>query len=131
MNIGGYRTNSDNGNRGVIAQHDEQTIITMEQRSFKMANHPKLQIYQGIIQYLLDSTGYDLKNIAALSNATIKNIRTIYHGDEVPLNFSSSEKHLVQLYQMILDLNAKQRGSLKNLTKEIQNNNIYRSEQNG
>ena len=45
-----------------------------------MTKHAKLQIYQGIIQYLLDSTDYDLKNIAVLSNASIKMIRTIYDG---------------------------------------------------
>lgn len=91
----------------------------------------KLQIYQGIIQYLLDSTGYDLKNIAALSNSTIKSIRSIYHGNEIPPNFSSSEKHLIQLYQMILELNFKQVVNLKCITKKAQNNNVYRSEQNG
>lgn len=88
-----------------------------------MTNHPKLQIYQGIIQYLLDSTGYDLENIAALSNATIKSIRTIYLGDKVPPNFSSSEKHLVQLYQMILELNTKQETNLRHLAKGIKHEN--------
>ncbi|RUQ78141.1 hypothetical protein [Legionella septentrionalis] len=88
-----------------------------------MTNYPKLQIYQGIIQYLLDSTGYDLKNIAALSNTTIKSIRTIYKGDKIPPNFSSSEKHLVQLYQMILELNTKKGTNLKHLTKETKYEN--------
>ncbi|KTD21508.1 hypothetical protein [Legionella londiniensis] len=83
----------------------------------------KLQIYQGIIQYLLDSTGYDLTNIATLSNSTIKNIRTIYQGNEIPPNFSSSEKHLVQLYQMILELNTKKGTNLKHLTKETKYEN--------
>lgn len=92
-----------------------------------MTIHPKLQIYQGIIQYLLSSTGYDIKNIASLSNASIKNIRAIYQGHEMPANFSSSEKQLVQLYQMVLELNSKQRGSLHFLAKGNQADNNYRS----
>ncbi|HAT1811088.1 TPA: hypothetical protein I8Y95_000564 [Legionella pneumophila] len=92
-----------------------------------MTNHPKLQIYQGIIQYLLDSTGYDIKNIAALSNASIKSIRTIYEGIGMPANFASSEKQLVQLYQMILELNTKQRSGLQFLAKGDQAINNYRS----
>ena len=92
-----------------------------------MTYHPKLQIYQGIIQYLLDSTAYDLKNIAALSNASIKNIRTIYHGNEVPPNFSASEKHLVQLYQMILELNHKQGTNLSHLVKGTKHENTQYS----
>ncbi|GGI82739.1 hypothetical protein [Legionella impletisoli] len=92
-----------------------------------MKNYPKLQIYQGIIQYLLDSTGYDLKNIAALSNATIKNIRSIYHGNELPPSFSSSEKHLVQLYQMVIELNTKKGTNLKHLAKETKYENTQHS----
>ncbi|HDU8201786.1 hypothetical protein O6D28_09295 [Legionella pneumophila] len=92
-----------------------------------MTNHPKLQIYQGIIQYLLDSTGYDIKNIAALSNASIKSIRTIYEGIGMPANFAASEKQLVQLYQMILELNTKQRSGLQFLAKGDQAINNYRS----
>ncbi|KTD32703.1 hypothetical protein [Legionella israelensis] len=92
-----------------------------------MTSRSKLQIYQGIIQYIVDSTGYDLKNIAVLSNATIKNIRTIYLGDEIPPNFSSSEKHLVQLYQMILELNAKQGTDLRHFAKGIKHENTQHS----
>jgi hypothetical protein len=89
--------------------------------------HYKVQIYQGIIQYLLQSTDYDLKNIAALSNTSIKNIRSIYQGNELPLNFTSSEKHLVQLYQMILELNLKQGTHLSCLTKGRRHENIQHS----
>ncbi|HCJ4394787.1 TPA: hypothetical protein ACHYN4_000363 [Legionella pneumophila] len=96
-----------------------------------MINHPKLQIYQGIIQYLLDSTGYDIKNIAALSNASIKSIRTIYQGIGMPANFASSEKHLVQLYQMILELDNQQQGCLRFLAKRNHENGNYRSNQHG
>ncbi|HIF0226180.1 hypothetical protein SC979_10005 [Legionella pneumophila serogroup 1] len=63
----------------------------------------KLQIYKGIIQYILESTNYSLKNIADLSNSSIKNIRTIYCDNFVPHNFSS-EMQLVRLYQMILEV---------------------------
>lgn len=92
-----------------------------------MTNQCKVQIYQGIIQYLLESTDYDLKNIAALSNASIKNIRSIYQGNELPPNFTSSEKHLVQLYQMIIGLNIKQGHSLSYLTKGKRHENIQHS----
>ncbi len=73
-------------------------------RGLRMAINSKLQINQGIIRYILDSTGCDLNDIAALSNATIKSILSIYHGDGIPPNFFSSEKHLARLYQMVLDL---------------------------
>jgi hypothetical protein len=99
----------------------------MDTWSFNMTKHAKLQIYQGIIQYLLDSTDYDLKNIAVLSNASIKMIRTIYDGHELPPNFTSSEKHLVQLYQMILELNLKQENNLSYLTKGNRHENIQHS----
>lgn len=96
---------------------------TMDFRSLCMITNPKLQIYQGIIQYLLDSTNYDLKNIAALSNMTIKGIRSIYDGKEIPPNFSSSEKHLVQLFQMILELNTRQGSNLRHFAKGIKYEN--------
>jgi hypothetical protein len=43
-----------------------------------------------------------LKRIASLSHSTIANIRAIYHYEEMPLNFNE-ERHLVQLYQIILE----------------------------
>jgi hypothetical protein len=70
-----------------------------------MKENSKLQIYKGIIQYLLDSTSYTLKNIADLTNSSIKNIRTIHFEDKVPHHFSSSELNLVKIYHMILELN--------------------------
>ncbi|HAT8648909.1 TPA: hypothetical protein JA989_12265 [Legionella pneumophila] len=63
----------------------------------------KLQIYKGIIQYILESTNYSLENIADLSNSSIKNIRTIYCDNYMPSNFSS-EMQLVRLYQMIMEI---------------------------
>lgn len=71
-----------------------------------MDNNSKLQIYKGIIQYLLDSTNYTLKNIAELCNTSIKSIHTIYLDNFIPHNFSS-EKELVKLYQMILEVHSK------------------------
>jgi hypothetical protein len=66
-------------------------------------SNSKVLIYKGIIQYLLESTRYTLKNIADLSDTSIKNIRSIYCDDQMPSNFSS-ELHLVKLYQLILEL---------------------------
>lgn len=43
-----------------------------------MENNSKLLIYKGIIQYLLDETGYTLKHIADLSSSHINNLRSIY-----------------------------------------------------
>jgi hypothetical protein len=67
---------------------------------------PKLQIYKGMIQYLLESTDYSLKNIADLSNSSINNIRLIYCDNQLPSYFPS-EYQLVDLYLMILEINNK------------------------
>jgi hypothetical protein len=72
-----------------------------------MENHSKLQIYKGIIQYLLESTNYNLKNIAELTNSSIEHIRSIYCQNMVPVDFLS-ESQLVKLYQIILDIHPKQ-----------------------
>ena len=73
-----------------------------------MENNSKLKIYKGIIQYILESTNYTLKNIADLSNSSIKNISAIYSENFVPHNFSS-EMQLVRLYQMILEINSREK----------------------
>jgi len=64
----------------------------------------KLQIYKGIIRYILDSTHYTLKNIADLSGTALDNIRAIYCHDSAPSNFKS-EVQLLKLYQIVLELN--------------------------
>ena len=69
-----------------------------------MHHHSKLQIYKGIIKYLLDSTNYTIKNIAEVTNSSVKNIRTIYCEDQIPAHFS--EINLVKLYHMMLELNS-------------------------
>ena len=67
-----------------------------------MEQNSKLQIYKGMIQYLMKSTNYTLKNIADLTDTSIKNIRSIYLGNLLPPYFSS-ELQLIKLYQMILE----------------------------
>jgi len=69
-----------------------------------MQQNPKVQIYQGMIQYLLESTQYSLKNIADLSNSSMKNIRSIHCDGLIPSGFAS-ELDLVKLFQMILEVN--------------------------
>jgi hypothetical protein len=77
-----------------------------------MHHHSKLQIYKGIIQYLLDSTNYTIKNIAEVTNSSVKNIRAIYYEDKIPAHFS--EINLVKLYHMILELNPNGSNDLRN-----------------
>ena len=72
-----------------------------------MENNSKLLIYKGIIQYLLDSTNYSIKNIADLTNSSIKAIRTIYEHSSIPDNFIS-EIQLVKLYHMVLEIHSNQ-----------------------
>ncbi|KTD20142.1 hypothetical protein [Legionella londiniensis] len=68
-----------------------------------MDHHSKLDIYKGMIQYILDSTHYTLKNIADLSGASIENIRAIYCHNAIPSSFKS-EMQLMKLYQIILEI---------------------------
>lgn len=71
-----------------------------------MKDSSKLQIYRGIIQYLLESTNYTLKNIADLSGASIVNIRSIYLDNHIPSTFTS-ELALIKVFLVIfqIDLN--------------------------
>ena len=95
----------------------------MESWSLQMKNQQKLQIYQGIIRYILNSTHCTLKDIAHLSNASIQSIRSIYHDHQMPSNFYSSEKQLVQLYEMILELKIQEGTHLKNINQDDQHEN--------
>lgn len=72
-----------------------------------MENCLKKQIYKAIIGYLLESTDYELRHIADLSNASEKNIYSIYYDDFIPPNFKS-ELQLVKLFSIILDIHHKQ-----------------------
>jgi hypothetical protein len=69
-----------------------------------MEGNFKLKIYKGIIEYLLQSTRYTLKNIADLSNASIDSIRAIYCHNVLPREFKS-EVQLIKLYQIVLEMN--------------------------
>ena len=69
-----------------------------------MQQNTKVQIYQGMIQYLLESTHYTLKNIADLSHSSMKNIRSIHCDGLIPPVFAS-ELQLVKFYQMVLEVN--------------------------
>jgi len=55
-----------------------------------------------MIQFLLENTNYSLKSIAKLSDSTIKEIRSIYTYNEMPVNFKSELK-LVRLFHVILE----------------------------
>ncbi len=71
-------------------------------------DHPsKLNIYKGMIQYILDSTNYTLKHIAQLSHSSLDSIRAIYCHDHLPSGFKS-EVQLLKLYQVVLEVNMNQ-----------------------
>lgn len=69
-----------------------------------MDHYSKLNIYKGMIQYILDSTHYTLRNIADLSGSPLDYIRTIYCHNAVPSSFKS-EVQLIKLYQIVLEIN--------------------------
>ena len=66
----------------------------------------KLQIYQGIILYLLESTHYNLKNIAEFTDSPITHIQALYRGEKLSLHCSSEHK-LMQMYQIVLGIQNK------------------------
>ncbi|HAT8958786.1 TPA: hypothetical protein JBA90_14095 [Legionella pneumophila subsp. pneumophila] len=78
-----------------------------------MEHHSKLNIYKGMIQYILDSTHYTLKNIAQLSHSSLDAIRMIYCHNALPGSFNS-EIELMKLYQIILEINEKRQHSTIN-----------------
>ncbi len=85
-----------------------------------METNSKLQIYKGIIQYLLESTNYNLKHIADLSDSSIKNICSIYFDELIPSTFLS-EAQLVKLYQVIIEIqgNNKQKTFVREYIKQF------------
>lgn len=85
-----------------------------------MENNYKLHIYKGMIQYLLESTNYTMKNIAEFSNASIKNVTSIYYDDLIPPTFVS-ELQLAKLYLIILEININENGYPRPFTQR----NIY------
>lgn len=70
-----------------------------------MDKQVKLNIYKGMIQYIINSTHYTLKNIADLSDTHIDNIRAIYCHNAVPNGFKS-EIQLMKLYQIVLEISS-------------------------
>jgi hypothetical protein len=81
-----------------------------------MEQHSKLQIYKGMIHYLLETTDYTLKNIADLSNSSTNNLHSIYCNDQLPEYFPS-ELRLVKLYHIILECNITQNTCRKYVNK--------------
>jgi len=77
-------------------------------------NNARLQIYKGMIDYLMVTTKYTLQDIADLSFSSIKNIRSIHDNDTLPANFSS-ELHLVRLYHFIVEQKINERGFTKHV----------------
>ncbi|HAU0262588.1 TPA: hypothetical protein JBF32_09050 [Legionella pneumophila] len=69
-----------------------------------MENNFRLQICKSIINYLLESTNYTLKDIAALLNCSIRQLHSIYFDELMPINLYC-ERDLVRLYHLILELN--------------------------
>lgn len=68
-----------------------------------MKNNSKLQIYKGVIQYLLESTNYTLKNISDLAGTHIMNIRSIYLDGYIPPGFNS-ELQLMKLFLAVFQI---------------------------
>lgn len=68
-----------------------------------METRTKLQIYQGIIQFLLDSTNYNLKNIADFTHVSLRTIRDLHLHNTLPPS-TEAELNLVNLYRIILAL---------------------------
>lgn len=71
-----------------------------------MFENSKIQIYKGMIQYLLESTDYSLKRIANLTNSSLKSIKLIHSYHQLPPDFNT-ELQLAKLFQIILELQLK------------------------
>lgn len=72
-----------------------------------MEQNVKVNIYKSMIEYVLETTDYNLKRIAHLANSSIGNIQMIYRYGEMPEDFKE-EMDLVRLYMMILDMQRRQ-----------------------
>lgn len=77
-----------------------------------MEQYFRLRICKGIIQYLLETSNYSLKDIAIISNSSIKQIRSIYNEEQLPDLFSS-EINLVEAYRAILLYNSKKKSTIE------------------
>jgi len=58
----------------------------------------KLKTYKGIIEYLLQTTHFTIKNIADLSKSSVETIQSIRDEKDTPQNFSAM--CLILLYQI-------------------------------
>lgn len=67
----------------------------------------KVTIYKGIIDYLLSSTHFTLKDIANHTGSPISSIRSIYRDQKIPSYFQS-EIALIRLYQIVLEIQLNQ-----------------------
>lgn len=67
-----------------------------------MDHESRKQICQEIIQYILDSTQFTLRNIANLSKTPHKTIRSIYFENQKP--HFATEINLIRLYLFLLEL---------------------------
>lgn len=71
-----------------------------------MEKDSKLQVYQGIIRYIIESTNYSLSSIADLADCSIEDVCSIYNHDLIPPNFLS-DNQLIKLFQLVLALHPK------------------------
>ena len=67
----------------------------------------KITIYKGIIDYLLASTHFTLKDIANHTGSPISSIRSIYLDQKLPQYFPF-EMALIRLYQIVLEIQMNQ-----------------------
>lgn len=65
-------------------------------------SHLKIQIYQRIVKYLVESTNYNLQTVAELTDSSINTIQSIYLGEQLPSHFP--EHLLIRLYLFILEI---------------------------
>ncbi|MDI1353151.1 MAG: hypothetical protein PSV35_10370 [bacterium] len=71
-----------------------------------MFHDQKINIYKGIIQYLLNSTNYSLQRIANLSNSSIAHLQLIHQYNQLPKE-SKVELNLLNLFSIVIDMELK------------------------
>jgi hypothetical protein len=71
-----------------------------------MFHDQKINIYKGIIQYLLNSTNYSLQRIANLSNSSVAHLQLIYQYNQLPKE-SKVELNLLKLFSIVIDMELK------------------------
>lgn len=67
-------------------------------------NESKLQIYKGIIQYILQTTNYTLQDIADVCESSVNNIQAIYGDNTLPSKFSSDLQLISSLSLLSLNI---------------------------